>query len=170
MASSLTHLSPNGDQVASRTTTQASWFRRDGLRTCDKKTTRTHRTGGARRIYHNLGGLELSTRLAFQRQFPVANVVYQLLYFAQLRLAASLACASLSRRRVLGLRRFQLGRGENKITGIILTLINVPICSHRYTLSRSFHPFPSLCDLLLMTHKHTRQLGKFLQNFTCMSV
>ena len=38
MASSLTHLSPNGDQAAS---TQASWVRHDGLRTCDKKTSRT---------------------------------------------------------------------------------------------------------------------------------
>ena len=74
--------------------------------------------------------------------------------FVQLRLAASLCFASLSRRCVLGLRRFRLGRGENKITGIILTLMNVQICLHRYTLSRSFHPFPSVCDLLLMTHKH----------------
>ena len=64
MASSLTHLSPSGDQAASRATAQASWVRRDGLRTCDKKTTRTHRTGGARRMYHNLDGLELSTRLS----------------------------------------------------------------------------------------------------------
>ena len=52
---------------------------------------------------------------------------------------------------------FPLGRGENKITGIILTLMNVQICLHRYTLSRSFHPFPPLWDLLLMTHntQHT---------------
>ena len=60
MASSLTHLSPNGDQAAH----QASWVRHDGLRTCDKKTSRTHRTGGARRIYHNLDELELSKRLS----------------------------------------------------------------------------------------------------------
>ena len=33
-------------------------------------------------------------------------MVYRLSYFVELRLAASLACASLSRRRVLGLRRF----------------------------------------------------------------
>ena len=52
---------------------------------------------------------------------------------------------------------FPLGRGENKITGIILTLMGVQICLHRYTLSRSFQPFPPLCDLLLMTHntQHT---------------
>ena len=59
--------------------------------------------------------------------------------------------------RFLACGALPLGRGENKITGIILTLMNVQICLHRYTLSRSFHPFPPLCDLLLMTHntQHT---------------
>ena len=67
--------------------------------------------------------------------------------------------------RFLACGAFPLGRGENKITGIILTLMNVQICLHRYTLSRSFHPFPPLCDLLLMTH-NTQILVVFRVHFT----
>ena len=95
--------------------------------------------------------------LLSQRHFPVVNVVYQLLYFVErprrgLRWTPS-RCEDVS----LACGAFPLGRGENKITGIILTLMNVQICLHRYTLSRSFQPFPPLCDLLLMTHntQHT---------------
>ena len=51
--------------------------------------------------------------------------------------------------------------------------MDVQILSNRYTLSRSFHPFPSLCDLLLMVHKDNTQLGKFwpfLRVFACICV
>ena len=67
---------------------------------------------------------------------------------------------------------FPLGRGENKITGIILTLMNVQICLHRYTLSRSFQPFPPLCDLLLMTHntQHTKHKSFISRSFIFVSV
>ena len=104
-----------------------------------------------------LYGLRWTKKVAFQRRFPVVNVVYHLLYFVErprrgLRWTPS-RCEDVS----LACGAFPLGRGENKITGIILTLMNVQICLHRYTLSRSFHPFPPLCDLLLMTHntQHT---------------
>ena len=105
----------------------------------------------------DLFGPSWSKKPAFERRFPVVNVVYQLLYFVErprrgLRWTPS-RCEDVS----LACGAFPLGRGENKITGIILTLMNVQICLHRYTLSRSFHPFPPLCDLLLMTHntQHT---------------
>ena len=66
------------------------------------------------------------------------------------------------RGRVVGLRRFWLSAAKIKITGIILTLINVPICLKEvHIITISFHPFPSLCDLLLMAHKDNTQLGKF---------
>ena len=93
----------------------------------------------------------------FQRHFPVVNLVYKLLYFVERPLARGCETPSRCEDVFLACGAFPLGRGENKITGIILTLMNVQICLHRYTLSRSFHPFPPLCDLLLMTHntQHT---------------
>ena len=93
--------------------------------------------------------------------FTVVNVVYQLLYFVERPLARGCETPSRCEDVFLACGAFPLGRGENKITGIILTLMNVQICLHRYTLSRSFHPFPPLCDLLLMVHKDNTQLGKF---------
>ena len=105
----------------------------------------------------DLLALSCAKKVASQRLFPVVNVVYQLLYFVErprrgLRWTPS-RCEDVS----LACGAFPLGRGENKITGIILTLMNVQICLHRYRLSRSFQPFPPLCDLLLMTHntQHT---------------
>ena len=112
-----------------------------------------------------LYGVRWLKKPVIQRRFPVVNVAYQLLYFVErprrgLRWTPS-RCEDVS----LACGAFPLGRGENKITGIILTLMNVQICLHRYTLSRSFHPFPPLCDLLLMTH-NTQILVVFRVHFT----
>ena len=55
-------------------------------------------------------------------------MVYQLLYFVERPLARSCDDAVAIATAFLGLRRFELTRVENKITGTILTLMNVPIC------------------------------------------
>ena len=108
-------------------------------------------------------------KVAFQRRFPVVNVVYELLYFVGwprrgLRWTPS-RCEDVS----LACGAFPLGRGENKITGIILTLMNVQICLHRYTLSRSFSPSSSSLRSLVDDTQHTTHKSLLFSAFISRS-